>query len=57
MQRGCARLMRHLSVFLLCVGAGLLAPAGAGAVTDAGCQNRVNDTPQTLIPCIRTADL
>jgi Zn-dependent M28 family amino/carboxypeptidase len=43
---------------MLCVAAGLLvAPAGAGAVSSAGCANRVNSTPEKLVPCIRTADL
>ena len=44
-------------VVLLGVAAGLAAPAGAGAVSSRGCENRVNDTPQKLIPCIRTGDL
>jgi hypothetical protein len=44
-------------MLLLCLTAGLLAPASAGAVSEPGCQNRVNDTPAKLIPCIRTADL
>jgi hypothetical protein len=49
--------MRHLFVLLLCVAAGLLAPATAGAVSSNGCANRVNATPEKLIPCIRTSDL
>jgi hypothetical protein len=49
--------MRHLFVLLLCVAAGLLAPATAGAVSSNGCANRVNDTPEKLVPCIRTDDL
>jgi hypothetical protein len=57
MPRRSAGRLRHLSVFLLSVAAGLLAPAGAGAVSSAGCAHRVNDTPEKLIPCIRTADL
>jgi Zn-dependent M28 family amino/carboxypeptidase len=44
-------------MFLLCLSAGLLAPAAAGAASSDGCANRVNDTPEKLIPCIRTADL
>jgi hypothetical protein len=44
-------------VLLLCVAAGLLAPATAGAVSSNGCENRVNNSPEKLIPCIRTADL
>jgi hypothetical protein len=43
--------------FLLCVAAGLLAPASASAASSAGCANRVNDTPEKLVPCIRTGDL
>jgi hypothetical protein len=57
MPRRSARGLRHLVMFLLCVAAGLLAPAGAGAVSSTGCANRVNNTPKKLIPCIRTADL
>jgi Zn-dependent M28 family amino/carboxypeptidase len=49
--------LRHLSVFLLCVSAGLLAPASAGAASSSGCANRVNDTPEKLVPCIQTNDL
>ena len=56
MPRGIGRPLRRLSVLLLC-GAGLFVPASAGAVSAAGCQNRVNDTPRKLIPCIRRADL
>ena len=56
MPRGIGRPLRRLSVLLLC-GAGLFVPANAGAVSAAGCQNRVNDTPRKLIPCIRRADL
>jgi Zn-dependent M28 family amino/carboxypeptidase len=57
MPRRTARGLRHLLLLLLCVGAGLLAPASAGASSSTGCANRVNDTPRKLIPCIRTADL
>ena len=56
MPRGIGRPLRRLSVLLLC-GAGLFVPASAGAASAAGCQNRVNDTPRKLIPCIRRADL
>lgn len=49
--------LRHLSLLPLCVSAGLMAPASAGAISPAGCANRVNDTPGKLIPCIRTAYL
>jgi hypothetical protein len=57
MSRRTAPRRRHLSLFLLCVAAGLLAPASAGAVSSSGCDHRVNDTPEKLIPCIQTADL
>jgi Zn-dependent M28 family amino/carboxypeptidase len=57
MRVGSARVLRYLSMLLLCVGAGLLVPAGAGAVSEAGCAHRVNSTPGKLVPCIRTADL
>jgi Peptidase family M28/PA domain len=49
--------LRHLATFLLCVAAGLLAPASAGAVSSTRCNHRVNNTPKKLIRCIRTADL
>ena len=52
-----AKRLRHLSLFLLCAAAVLLAPASAGAATSTGCDNRVNDTPGKLIPCIRQGDL
>jgi hypothetical protein len=42
---------------LCCAVAALLVPTGAGAVTSAQCDNRVNDTPETLVPCIQTTDL
>lgn len=35
----------------------LIAPAGANAITSAQCDARVNDTPDKLVPCIRTDDL
>src|SRR5919199_2933294 len=41
----------------LCVLVGLSAPATAGAASSAGCDNRVNDTPRKLVPCITTDDL
>jgi hypothetical protein len=44
-------------MFLLCVAAWLLVPTSAGAVSSTGCDHRVNDTPETLVPCIQTADL
>src|SRR3954468_16184193 len=39
-----------------CVAVGLLAPAGASAAPSS-CDTRANDTPGTLLPCIKTADL
>ncbi len=57
MPRGTPRRLRLLAILLVCVAAGVAAPSGAGAVSEAGCQHRVNDTPGKLIPCIRTADL
>jgi hypothetical protein len=42
---------------LCCAVAALLVPTGAGAVTSSQCDNRVNDTPETLVPCIQTTDL
>ena len=41
----------------LCLGAALLVPSSAGAVSSAACNSRVNDTPGKLVPCIRTDDL
>jgi hypothetical protein len=50
--------VRRLSIVSLSVAAAALAvPAGAGAVSSRGCDERVNDTPQKLVPCIRTGDL
>jgi hypothetical protein len=57
MPRGTARGLRHLATLMVCVAAGLIAPASAGAVSSAGCDHRVNNTPGKLIPCIRTSDL
>src|SRR6187200_491506 len=41
----------------LCGVALLCLPATAGAQSNAGCDNRVNDTPGKLVPCITTHDL
>ena len=41
----------------LCGAAMLCAPATAQAQSNAGCDNRVNDTPGKLVPCITTNDL
>src|SRR4051794_5698525 len=42
---------------LFCAMAVVLVPATAGAVTSSQCDNRVNDTPDTLVPCIQQTDL
>src|SRR4051812_8074793 len=42
---------------LCCAAAVLLVPTGASAVTSSQCDNRVNDTPETLVPCIQSTDL
>ena len=49
--------LRQWVVPLCCAVAVLLVPTGAGAVTSAQCDNRVNDTPDTLVPCIQQTDL
>jgi hypothetical protein len=41
----------------LCGAAMLCVPATAQAQSNAGCDNRVNDTPGKLVPCITTNDL
>jgi hypothetical protein len=42
----------------LCLMAGLLAvPSSAGAVTSKQCDGRANDTPEKLLPCVKTPDL
>ena len=41
-----------------CLAVGLFAPSGAAAKpSSGGCDNRANDTPGKLLPCIKTADL
>src|SRR4051812_11484524 len=47
----------HSWLVLLCVVVGLFAPANASAITSKQCDARVNDTPETLVPCIQTNDL
>jgi hypothetical protein len=42
---------------LCLVAAALLVPSSANAVSSSACNNRVNDTPKKLVPCIRTDDL
>ena len=50
--------MRHWWLPALCVTAAVFTvPARAGAQSSTGCDNRVNDTPGKLVPCINTADL
>jgi Zn-dependent M28 family amino/carboxypeptidase len=54
------RMRRRLApAFLvsLVIAAGLLAPSSAGAITSKQCKARVNDTPDTLLPCIQQRDL
>src|SRR3954449_9668688 len=41
----------------LCAAAVLCLPATAKAQSNAGCDNRVNDTPGKLVPCVTTDDL
>jgi hypothetical protein len=41
----------------LCLAAALLVPSSARAASPAGCDNRVNDTPGKLVPCVTTDDL
>jgi hypothetical protein len=52
-----SRLRHRWLVPLCCAAAVLLVPTGAGAVTSSQCDSRVNDTPDTLVPCIQTTDL
>jgi hypothetical protein len=52
-----SRLRHRWVVPLCCAIAVLLVPTGAGAVTSSQCDNRVNDTPATLVPCIQQTDL
>ena len=52
-----SRLRLQWLVPLCCAVAVLLVPTGAGAVTSSQCDNRVNDTPDTLVPCIQQTDL
>jgi hypothetical protein len=44
--------VRHWSLPALCAAAALCLPATAKAQSVAGCDNRVNDTAQKLVPCI-----
>jgi Zn-dependent M28 family amino/carboxypeptidase len=50
---------RRSCLAALCAVTALLAPASAGAagITSKQCDARVNDTPDTLLPCIQSTDL
>jgi hypothetical protein len=52
-----ARVLAVAWLAALCVAAWLLVPASAGAVSSKACNGRVNDTPEKLVPCIKTDDL
>jgi hypothetical protein len=41
----------------LCVAVGLLAPAGASAISNAACEARANDTSAKLVECVKKDDL
>src|SRR5215475_12673204 len=49
--------VRHWWLPVLCAAAVLCLPATAQAQSNAGCDNRVNDTARKLVPCITTDDL
>src|SRR4051812_20555318 len=49
--------VRHWWLPALCAVASLCLPATVKAQSGAGCDNRVNDTPAKLVPCITTSDL
>jgi hypothetical protein len=49
--------VRHWWLPALCAAAVLCLPAAAKAQSNAGCDNRVNDTPGKLVPCVTTDDL
>src|SRR4051812_48449031 len=49
--------VRHWWLPALCAVASLCLPATVKAQSGAGCDNRVNDTPAKLVPCITTGDL
>jgi Peptidase family M28/PA domain len=51
------RSMRHWWLPALCAATVLCLPAAAQAQSNAGCDNRVNDTPGKLVPCVTTGDL
>jgi hypothetical protein len=49
--------VRHCWLPALCAAAALCLPATAQAQSNAGCDNRVNDTPRKLVSCVTTEDL
>jgi hypothetical protein len=49
--------VRHWLLPALCAATVFCLPATASAQSNAGCDNRVNDTPGKLVPCITTSDL
>src|SRR3954451_5396155 len=49
--------VRHWWLPALCAVASLCLTATVKAQSGAGCDNRVNDTPAKLVPCITTGDL
>ena len=57
MPRRMRRKRAHLGFTALCVAACFVAPSTASAISSAQCAQRVNDTPDTLVPCIQRADL
>jgi hypothetical protein len=53
-----SRLARSSWLIPLCVAAGLVGPPAAGAdPSSSACDSRNNNTPEKLLPCIRTDDL
>jgi Peptidase family M28/PA domain len=57
MQRSLRSRLRRSWLLPLCVAAGFVVPANAGAITSKQCDAQVNDTPGKLIPCIQQDDL
>jgi hypothetical protein len=57
MQRSLRSRLGRSWLLPLCVAAGFVVPANAGAITSAQCDAQVNDTPGKLIPCIQQDDL
>src|SRR5206468_278884 len=52
-----ARVLAVVWLAALCVATWLLVPGSAGAVSSKACDGRVNDSPEKLVPCIKTDDL